>query len=349
MPDEAYVVKILMLRDELLRLKAIYRRKDAELTKLKPLLGAFKREREDHHRTLQELYAVQDNLHEQTARTIELRHINRQLWSHVERFHTEAQEKNQLLTKTDNDLMHLQQLFRMRGKDITRLQKRIIELCSNEGKLKHQLKEKSEIAEKRRRRFYEFNQQLAKLQNQFVEKQREANEKGKLVRRTEKVLAGRQNWLMKKEREADEKNELVRRTEEMIAELRTKLEEEEREADERHRPRSNTDRDQLPKLHPLIRNVWTYWFGDQWDISSNDLTQGDDRSRSGDDVDILFHGKVFLLPSLGRSSAALKVLWIFSGWQKHSDETGMADQEADWARHQIQRDIRQPTGPILVS
>jgi chromosome segregation ATPase len=84
MRGEAYIVKILKLRDELLRLKAIYRRKDAELTKLKPLLGAFNREREDHRRTLQELYAVQENLREQTARTAELERINRQLWSHVE-------------------------------------------------------------------------------------------------------------------------------------------------------------------------------------------------------------------------------------------------------------------------
>jgi predicted nucleic acid-binding Zn-ribbon protein len=83
------------------------------------------------------------------------------------------------------------------------------------------------------------------------------------MRRTEEMLAERQNRLMKKEREADEKNELVRRTEEMLAELQTKLEEKERGADERHRPRSNTDRDQLPKSHPLIRNIWTYWFGDQ--------------------------------------------------------------------------------------
>jgi hypothetical protein len=66
MREEAYVVKILMLRDEFLRLKASYRRKDTELTKLKPLLGAFNREREDHHRTLQGLDAVQENLREQT-------------------------------------------------------------------------------------------------------------------------------------------------------------------------------------------------------------------------------------------------------------------------------------------
>jgi hypothetical protein len=64
MREEAYVVKILMLRDELLKLKAISRRKDDKLTKLKPLLGALNRGREDHHRTLQELYAVQENLHE---------------------------------------------------------------------------------------------------------------------------------------------------------------------------------------------------------------------------------------------------------------------------------------------
>jgi hypothetical protein len=38
MREEAYVVKILMLRDELLKFKAISRRKDDELTKLKPLL-----------------------------------------------------------------------------------------------------------------------------------------------------------------------------------------------------------------------------------------------------------------------------------------------------------------------
>jgi hypothetical protein len=48
------------------------------------LLGALNRGREDHHRTLQELYAVQENLREQTARTTELERINRQLWSHVE-------------------------------------------------------------------------------------------------------------------------------------------------------------------------------------------------------------------------------------------------------------------------
>jgi hypothetical protein len=60
----------------------------------------------------------------------------------------------------------------------------------------------------------------------------------------------------------------------MLAELQIKLEEKEREADERHRPRPNTDRDQLPKSHPLIWNIWEYWFGDQWDISSNDFTQG---------------------------------------------------------------------------
>jgi hypothetical protein len=49
MREEAYAVKIIMLRDELLRLKASYCRKDAELTKLKPLLEAVKGEREDYH------------------------------------------------------------------------------------------------------------------------------------------------------------------------------------------------------------------------------------------------------------------------------------------------------------
>jgi chemotaxis regulatin CheY-phosphate phosphatase CheZ len=118
----------------------------------------------------------------------------------------------------------------------------------------------------------------------LIKKEREADEKNELVRKTEDMLAERQNRLMKKQREADKKNELVRKTEDMLAELQTKLEEKEREAVERHRPRSNTDRNQLPKSHPLIRNSWRYWFGDQWDMSSNDLTQSDDRSRSGDDV-----------------------------------------------------------------
>jgi hypothetical protein len=65
-----------MLRGELLRLKAIYRRKDAELTELKPSLDALNRGREDHYHTLQEPYAVQENLHEQTARAAELERIN---------------------------------------------------------------------------------------------------------------------------------------------------------------------------------------------------------------------------------------------------------------------------------
>jgi predicted nuclease with TOPRIM domain len=86
---------------------------------------------------LEELSAVQQNLHKQTARTAELERINHQLCGNIERFQKEAQEKNQRLTKADDELMHFQQLFRMRGKELTRLQKRIIELCSNEGKLKH--------------------------------------------------------------------------------------------------------------------------------------------------------------------------------------------------------------------
>jgi chromosome segregation ATPase len=187
-----------MLRDELLRLKTIYRRKDAELTELKPLLNALNREREDHHRTLQKLYALQENLQEQTGGATELERINHQLWRHIERFHKEAQEKNQRLIKADGDLMNLQYLFRMRGKELTGLQKRIFKLCSNEGKLRHQLKEKSEDAEKIRRRFHETNQQLAKLQDRFVEKEREADKKSELVRKTEEMLEELQNRLMKK-------------------------------------------------------------------------------------------------------------------------------------------------------
>jgi chromosome segregation ATPase len=207
MREEAYVFKIVMLRDKLLRLKKIYRRKDAELTELKSLVDAFNMEREDHYHTLQELDAVQKNLHEQTARTAELERINHQLWSHVERFHQAAQEENQCLTKADDDLMHLQRLIRMRDKELTGLQKRIVELCSNEDKLRHQLKEKSEDAEKSDHRFHATNQQLAKLQNRFAEKQREADGKSELLKRAEGMLAELQNLLMKKDREADEKGE----------------------------------------------------------------------------------------------------------------------------------------------
>jgi chromosome segregation ATPase len=175
MREEAYDVKILMLRDELLKLKAISRRKDDELTKLKPLLGALNREREDHHRTLQELYAVQENFHEQIA---ELGRANRQHWAHLDRFHKEAQKKNQRLTKTGDELRCLRWVFEVRGEELTRLQDHIVELCSNKDKISHQLKEKSEDAEKSHRRFHETNQQMAKLQNRFVEKQRKADKKG---------------------------------------------------------------------------------------------------------------------------------------------------------------------------
>jgi chromosome segregation ATPase len=129
MREEAYVVNIIMFRDELLRLKASYRRKDAELTELKPLLEAVKSERKDYHGTLEELSAVQENLHKQTDRTAELECINHQLCGHIQRFHKEAQEKNQRLIKTDDDLMHLQRLSRMRSKELTGLQKHIFELC----------------------------------------------------------------------------------------------------------------------------------------------------------------------------------------------------------------------------
>jgi septal ring factor EnvC (AmiA/AmiB activator) len=105
-----------------------------------------------------------------------LEHINRQLWLHVELFHKEEQEKNQRLTKADDDLMHLQWLLRMRGKELTRLQNHIVELSSNEGKFRHQLKEKNKDAEKSHRRFHETNQQLAKRQSRFAEKEREADE-----------------------------------------------------------------------------------------------------------------------------------------------------------------------------
>jgi uncharacterized coiled-coil DUF342 family protein len=150
-----------MLQDELLRLKEIDRRKDAKLTGLKSLLDAFNGELEDYHRTLEELSAVRGNLHEQTAHTPELECINYQLWAHIERFHKAAQEEHQHLTKAHDDLMHLQRLFRMQGKELTDLQKCIVELCSNEDKHKHQLKEKSEDSEESHRRFDETNQQLA--------------------------------------------------------------------------------------------------------------------------------------------------------------------------------------------
>jgi hypothetical protein len=106
-------------------------------SKLKPLLEALNREREDHHRTLQEFYAVQENLHEQTARTSELERANHHHWAHIERSHKEAQEENQRLTKAGDDLRRLQWMFQVRGEGPTRLQNRIVDLCSNEDKLRH--------------------------------------------------------------------------------------------------------------------------------------------------------------------------------------------------------------------
>jgi septal ring factor EnvC (AmiA/AmiB activator) len=99
-----------------------------------------------------------------------LERATHRLWASIEQFHKEVQEKNQRLTKADDDLKRLQWLFKVRGEELTRLQDRIVELCSNEDKFRHQLKEKSEDAEKSHRRFHETNQQLAKLQNRFAEK-----------------------------------------------------------------------------------------------------------------------------------------------------------------------------------
>jgi septal ring factor EnvC (AmiA/AmiB activator) len=141
------------------------------------------------------------------TRTAELERANRQHWAHLDRFHKEAQEKNEHLIKTGDEFRCLRWVFEVRGEEFTRLQDRIVELYSHGDKLRHQLKEKSEDTEKSHRQFHETNQQLAKLQNRLAKEQREADEKNELVRRTEEMLVERQNRFVEKQREADKKGE----------------------------------------------------------------------------------------------------------------------------------------------
>jgi chromosome segregation ATPase len=154
MLEDAHTGEILTLRQEVLMLKAISCQKEAELTKLKVLLGALKRDRDDYDHSLQELDAVQQNLCEQAAHTAELAPISDKLRAHIEQVHREAQDKDQHLAEADDELMDLRWQFEARRKELTYLHDRIGALDSSEATLEQRLKAMSEDAEESHRRVY---------------------------------------------------------------------------------------------------------------------------------------------------------------------------------------------------
>jgi chromosome segregation ATPase len=225
MREEAYIAKIRLLQDKLMRVRLSDHLKDAELIRLKREIEIFEIERHGYIFALNDLSAAQENLDNQTARITKLESINRDLSKDNERLHEYADDATR---KFEDATKALQAQVREREENIRDLNSRISQSRLREDTLRHQLEENNKEAEIRLRR---FNEMVSDLRNQLVRKQSEADKTNELLRTTQEKLEDLQNQLVKKESEAAETNELLRTKQEAVAELRKRLLQKRNEAD----------------------------------------------------------------------------------------------------------------------